>query len=203
VLNGQLGAGEIHSWSFSALVDDKLTISVAPNTNLDMEISIYGPDESKLAGRNDQSAGGTETVEIEIAEDGDISIQVKAASSGSGPYALVVTDEYSDPVVFLVGNLSYGGSASRFRAAGTEHIWHFLGEAGDVVDIELTTPDDIDLKFRFFGPAMGDPIALVDGAGSGAAEQASFTLAETGFYTIWISELSGKEGSYGLSLMDD
>ncbi len=202
VVNGQLAAGEVHRWTFDVEADDLLTISVGPDASLDIELSVFDEEGDKLAGRNDNLAGKSETVgDLAITEDGTIYIQIEGETGNSGSYGLVVMNEHSVPIVFM-GNLKYEDSVSRSLAAGVQHLWHFQGQAGDVVEITLSTNDDIDLQFHFFGPDMGDPIEIVDMSGSGESETASFTLNQTGFYSIGIKEYSGVEGSYALQLVD-
>ena len=86
--------------------------------------------------------------------------------------------------------------------ADTNHLWHFQGTAGDNITIRLAPTDNSDLAFVLYWPDMDDQPDRVDGSGSGGAEQSSFQLAETGFYTIWIEVYGGGEGGYELSLTD-
>jgi len=203
VVNGQFAVGEVHRWTFDVWVDDLLTISVGPDASLDVKLSVFDEHEDKLLGRDDQSTGETETVEdLLITADGAIFIQIEGVAGSGGDYALVLMDEFSESAILFMGNLEYEDSVSRSLATGVQHLWHFQGQTGDVVEITLSTNDDIDLQFHFFGPDMGDPIAIVDNFETGESETASFTLNQTGFYSIGIKEYSGVEGSYALQLVD-
>jgi hypothetical protein len=76
-----------------------------------------------------------------------------------------------------------------------------LGTGGDVVTIRVTPGDNSDLFIYLYGP---DGTILVDfhnETGEGEAEELlSFTLPDTGFYSILMGEYSFNAATYTISL---
>jgi hypothetical protein len=202
VVNAQLAAGETHGWYYNATAGDVITITVGPASDVDLELVVNDPQGTKVAGRDYTPAGGAETiVGLDLDQSGEYQILVNEVYGEPGDYGLVVMDRDSTTIRFI-GNLSYGASRSTSLPADTNHLWHFQGTDGDNITIRLTPTDNSDPAFVLYGPDMGNQIGRVDGSGSGDAEQSSFQLTETGFYTIWIEVFGGGDARYELSLTD-
>lgn len=202
VVNAQLAAGETHVWYYNATAGDVITITVGPARDVDLELVVNDPQGTWVTSRDYTPVGGAETiVGLILDQDEEYQILVNEVYGEPGDYALVVMDRDSTTIRFT-GNLSYGASRSTSLPADTDHLWHFQGTAGDNITIRLAPTDNSDLAFVLYGPDMDDQPDRVDGSGSGGAEQSSFQLAETGFYTIWIEVYGGGEGGYELSLTD-
>lgn len=202
VINARLYSGEVHRWYFDALNGDVITITVAPALGVDLELVINDPKGLKIAGRDYRPAGQAETIaNLALDQNGFYQIVVNEVNGHSGDYAVLVMDEFSIPVVFP-GNLTYGSSSAGSLPAGTYHIWHFLGDAGDLVDISLDPTDNSDLILTLYGPDMSQ-IARVDQQGPGDPELLSYTLTADGFYAILVKEYGGVASEYDLVLTDD
>jgi len=202
VVNAQLAAGETHSWYYNATAGDVITITVGPARDVDLELVVNDPLGTWVTGRDYTPVGGAETiVGLHLDQGGEYEILVNEVYGEPGDYALAVMDRDSTTIRFP-GNLSYGGSRSTSLPANTNHLWHFQGTVGDNIAIRLAPTDNSDLAFVLCGPDMDNQIDRVDGSGPGDAEESSFQLTETGFYTIWIEVYGGGEGGYELSLTD-
>jgi hypothetical protein len=197
VVNDALTAGQTHLWLFSALADDVITITVAPAAGLDLELTVRNAQGIKIRRRDDAGAGQAEIVAgLELAEGDGCQILVTETNDEPGDYALVVLDGSSIPIQFP-GNLTYGESVSGALAAGTHHIWHFSGTAGDSITIRLTPEGNSDLIFTFYGPNMASPpIGREDAGFAGTPEEGSYQLAETGFYSIGVEEYGRMPADY-------
>ncbi len=202
VINAQLSSGEIHRWYFDALNGDVITITVAPAFGVDLELVINDPKGLKIAGRDYRPAGQAEVIaNLALDQNGFYQIVVNEVDGHSGDYALVAVDEFSIPIIFP-GNLGYGASTSSSLPARSYHIWHFLGDAGDIVNISLDPTDDSDLILIFYGPDMLQ-LERVDQEGPGGPELLSYILDIDGFYSILVQEYVGMVSEYDLALTDN
>ncbi|MCK4831415.1 MAG: hypothetical protein KAS81_01545 [Anaerolineales bacterium] len=200
VVNGKLAAGETHRWFFSGATDNIITITAAPAAGVDIQIKVANPAGEEFLKLDSAMAGQAETITaLELTEDGGYHILLEAVDNGAGDYSLVVTDQFSIPILFP-GNLDYGSTEIESLPAETYHIWHFQGNAGDNVTIRLTPDQNSDLIFELYDPGMGYPIDRVDLRGAGDPEEESYQLAHTGFYSIWVSEYSEEAADYELSV---
>lgn len=194
VVNGILGSQEIHRWFYSG--SDMITISVAGDPDLDISVTVRNPAGADIERKDSALAGGTEVISnVELPDAGQYQILVSDVSGHAGNYAISITEPGSMPIIFP-GNLNYGTRVSVTMPIDSFHIWHFLGNAGDSVTIEVAPNDDTDLIFSFFGPDMDNEIDYIDFAIAGEAEVATFELAESGMYSIWVEEFSGESSSY-------
>jgi hypothetical protein len=202
VENGRLLAGQSQYWLFTASAGDVITITCGAASGVDLELTVNDPQGTKIAGRDYTGAGGAETIPgLALSLSGEYQIVIEEVDGLEGDYGIVALDSDSIAVRFT-GNLSYGDSRSTTLPANTYHLWHFLGAAGDRVNVRLMPKDGSDLVFQFYGPDMSTRIEYVDVSGPGAVEQADFTLTETGFYTIWVEEWDNEEASYELELTE-
>ena len=203
VANAKLDIGKIHRWLFDGFSGDVITVTVGPSEDMDLEITILGPQGDKLARRDDQAAGKAETIGgLALTVDGEYKVQVKEVDDTGGDYGLVLMDQLSSPYTFL-GTLVYNDSVSEHLSKEGIHIWFFQGEIGDDISITLEPDGASDGVLRLYGPGgVGDPIRQVDDTDEGGMENYQHLLIETGLYSIWVSEFSGLEGDYQLSITE-
>ena len=203
VENGTLSAGQSHYWLLAASAGDVITVTCGPASGVNLELTVNNPQGTEVASRNNNPAGGAETIPglvLELA--GDYQIVVDEVDGSAGDYGVVVLDSDATHIHFT-GNMGYDDIKSTTLPANTYHLWHFQGTAGDNITIRLAPSDaGSDLKFRFYGLDMDSSIELVDVDDPSGVEEADFTLAETGFYTVWVEELYLEEAAYELLVTD-
>ncbi len=118
-----------------------------------------------------------------------------------GYYAVLVLNDESYTFVFN-GTLELGQNESTIMREQNDHFWHFVGTAGDIVTIRVTPTDDSNLFLRLFDPAGILVVDFQDETDEGEAEELlSFTLPDTGFYSILVGELNFGEANYSITLM--
>ena len=201
VLNQTLEASQTHRWLMDGVASSEVTISLAAAPGLDLELVLLNPQGEELETADDHAAGGTETIsDRALTQTSLYAILVREVNGLAGAYALVITDEYSYPLVFP-GNIEIGEELDATLPAMTDHYWHFMADTGDEITIVLTPHSDADLIFTLFPPEGVDyPIDQVDETEDGGIEAADFILSESGFYTILVQEWSGDQAGYRLSL---
>lgn len=197
--NGVLGNDETHRWLFSG--SDVITISVAAESSIDISITVRNPAGDDIEKKDNALAGDAEVISgLELPDAGDYQILVSDINGLPGSYSVVVNDVGSWPYIFP-GNLNYNSELSTDLPADSVHIWHFMGQAGDYVRVQVLPNDGSDSIFLLFDPAMKE-IDYVDLAAAGDPESAEYTLAATGMYSVWVEEYGGEPSSYRISVTE-
>lgn len=202
VVKGSLAAGAVHLWEFELDAPDTATISVAPHPDLNVALTLLGPDGQVIVDNQDNaSTGRTESVgDVELPAAGIYQLLIRRVSGQAGAYAAVMLLSDSYTIVFP-GSLRYGDSATVTMAAESDHMWHFPGTAGDSITIIITPQDNSDIFFALYGPDMSSLVGLVDSGGPGEAEGLiNFTLPSTGFYSIEVMENDFARSNYRIDL---
>lgn len=221
-VSGELTASSPSAtYSIDAHAGDELTFSVTSDA-FDSYLTLLDAGGASLA--TDDDSGGDKNASIQafvVPEDGTYSIKVESYNQVStGAYTLTVTGEAnavpstptpgstSTPEATPAGTqppstgsaLAYGDSDSATLTEQSNVVYTFDGKAGDVVTIELTSPDfDAYLSLQ---DSSGDEIASDDdSAGNLNARIASFALPADGTYTIVAGSYGGGiSGAYTISL---
>jgi hypothetical protein len=201
----ELGANEIHRWPFVITSTAVITINVASEIDLDIEITILDPSGAVVAQQNNAQGGSPEVLTaVSLSELGTYDILVTSENGETGFYAILVLDVLDDDYYTFVFNntLEVGQSETTTARPNNDHFWFFFGTAGEQVTIRVSPTDISDLFIRLFGP---DDSLLVDfhnETGEGEVEELlSFTLTETGFYSLLLGELNFGASSYTISLI--
>lgn len=204
VVQVNLEGNQTHQWKFTGLTGGVITITVAPADGLDLEITLFNPEGTRVARQGDKLAGQTETIgNLELSIHGDYTLQVNELDGISGDYALILMD-ISSPKVIFPGNLEYGDDVDGTLAADTKHIWHFMGESGDNVTVYINPYDQADCVFQIYRPGGLDDLLFEQDSGEeGENEERTFQLDETGFYSIVVKEFYGNNTTYYLVLSGD
>jgi hypothetical protein len=199
-----LGENEIHRWPFVITTTAVITVNIASEFDLDAVIMVEDPSGNIIAQQNDAQDGAPEILtDILLAEPGTYNILITGENDTTGYYAILVSDVLDTGYYTFVfnGTMDIGESKSANSRVNNDHFWHFLGTGGDVVTIRVTPGDNSDLFIYLYGP---DGTILVDfhnETGEGEAEELlSFTLPDTGFYSILMGEYSFNAATYTISL---
>jgi hypothetical protein len=89
------------------------------------------------------------------------------------------------------------------RATGTlpdKAVWTFAGSAGQTITVDVES-GDFDSQIRLLN-LDGELLTEDDDSGEGMSAQVTFTLPETGIYTIEISSWNDKVGAYRVEVRD-
>jgi hypothetical protein len=203
---GPLQAGEIRplilseqgaKWHYEGQKDTYLTITTTAPENLDTFLALYGPDGLLLI--TDDDSGGNlnaEIFEFQLPVNGTFTIRANTI----GPSGLVTLTLSSADKVAGGGALLIGPSQSGTLRPGRVQRWTFSGEAGQVVEVSLTSADfDTFLELR---DSQDNILAENDDfAGSTNSGLERFVLPANDTYTVVtraLSEAAG--GEYALSL---
>jgi hypothetical protein len=196
------------------IVDVTLT-----STEFDTFLTLTGPDGAILLTDDDSGGdGNARIVEFTLPTDGEYSIRVDSYNLiSTGAYTLVVDGTFgaeatAEPTATATpdatplpldpgGVLAYGQSVegSIDAAIGTVSFT-FEGAAGDVVTVDLLSPD-FDAYLVLQGPDGDELAADDDSAGNLNARIDAFPLPSDGIYTLVASSYGGSaEGAFTLTL---
>jgi hypothetical protein len=194
---GHLLANEIHRWPHVITATKRLTVNLASELSLDLALRIQDAEGNVIAEQNKALAGEPEIIrEVLLPEAGIYDILVSAPSAESGHYAILISHSDSYPFVFQ-GTLDFGESAAGTMPEENDHFWFFSGAAGQVVTIIVTPNDGSDIFLNLFGTDGVSLIRFHDEMAGGEAEQiSSYTLPETGLYSLRIGEYNFGPSSY-------
>jgi hypothetical protein len=196
-----LGDNEIHRWPFVITSTAVITVNIASEIALDAVITIRSPSGNIIAEQNKAQDGAPEILAaVPLTELGTYDILISSENDVSGYYAILVLDQDSYTFVFN-GTLTIGQSQSTIMRETNDHFWQFYGTAGDIVTIRVTPSDNSDLFIRLFGPNDTLLVDFHDETSAGEIEEIiSFTLPDTGIYSILIGEFSFGESAYSIAL---
>jgi hypothetical protein len=203
VTKTNLQVGAVHRWQFAVnltIMSAPITITVAPDIGMDVALTILDPQGGIVVdNHNTGGAGQPETAFLTGIENGNYQILISQAGGAGASYALVVLNDFSQPLVFA-GSLSYGDIRTANLPAEKDHMWHFEGTAGQSINVAVRAQGNANLGFGLYNPAMQE-LVWIDEAGGGGVEQLiNFTLPATGFYSIWIQEDLFAAATYELQL---
>lgn len=199
---GQLGANEIHRWPFAVTSAGVITVNIASELELDAGIMIRDPSGNIVGQQNNAQDGAPEVlVTVPLTELGTYDVLITNENDVTGYYAILVLTEESYTFVFN-GTIDTGQSEPAELKTDNDHFWHFYGTAGDIVTIRVTPNDNSDLFIRLFDPEAHLTVELHNETGPGEVEELlSYTLPDTGFYSILVGELNFGAANYTISLM--
>jgi hypothetical protein len=197
----EISAGALHQWQFVGSGGTFATISVAASPDLDLSLEVVGPDGASLQLEDQEGTGGVETIDgLELEDTGTHFIRVRALNSSSGAYALVLLDSDSEPFYVFQGNITYSGTGSGNLPASVDHLYNFMGSAGDRITITVSGVGSSDMVIYLLGPD-GSELAFVDNNGPGAQEQlAGFLLTASGYYSIGTGDANFEPATYTMTL---
>jgi hypothetical protein len=186
-----------------------LISAVTESGPLDTRLSLYPPDGS---GAETQSLcdifGCRDQLEWVLAQTGIYTLLVQDGSSvQKGTYQLTFTKlpGSATTITDMDGGQLVSGDvvAGRIQVASDVDVWRFYGSAGqNAIITATTTSGSLDTRIRVFppgsGPAEQESVCDI----FGCRDQVSFQLAETGLYTVAISDGGETQrGDYSLSLI--
>src|SRR5579859_2063197 len=98
------------------------------------------------------------------------------------------------------GDITYGQSVNGTLKSGAQDTWHFLGNAGDLVNIAVT-PTSGDLQpLLTIQDSTGQTIAGTQAAGSQGSATLKTRLPQGGSYLIQVAANGKSAGDYTLAL---
>ncbi len=199
----ELMTNEMHRWPFVITSTTVITVNIATQLDLDAGIAIRDPSGNIVAQQNKSQDNSPEImVAIPLNETGTYDILITNENNASGHYAILVLNDESYTFVFN-GTLDKGQSESAELRENNDHFWNFFGTAGETITIRVTPADDSNLFIRMFGADATLVVDFHDETGSGEVEELlSFTLPDTGFYSILVGELNFGASNYMIALMN-
>lgn len=187
-----------YKWQFQGGAGKFLTVSVATEEKVDSYLSLYAPDGTLLV--SDDDSGGNlnaEIFEFELPVDGKYTIRAYAVQ-GAG--LVTVTANVADRASGG-GPLTVGAPQTGVLKPGRVHNWEFIGEAGQIVNLKMNSPDfDTFLELR-----NSQNVILVenDDSPDGGTNSSIdlFTLPTDDTYTVVARGVSEQEGgNYDITL---
>lgn len=156
-----------------------------------MAISFYDLDGDLIAEQNDAQNGEPEILSsLALPSAGTYEIRVHSPGNASGQYAILVYDEGSYPFIFQ-GTLAYGGSQNAALDVESDHFWHFVGQSGDVVTVNVDQSDNSDLILRLYGPDGLSLIEYSNKSPAGIPERLlNYSLPDSGLYSVVVGEFN-------------
>ena len=199
----RLEANQTHQWLYDIGASESITVSVV-SAEADLVISILDPNGQQLIEANNFAAGQVETVQnFALTAVGEYKIRVYANGRNATDYAIMITSSESYTFIFR-GVMEYGDLQEATSKANNDHFWHFRGQEGDVISINLSPMDESDLFLELYGPDAERISEFIDDGTSGEAESiVDFVLPATGLYSIRIGEFDFLSATYEIELLSN
>lgn len=197
----RLGVSEIHQWLYDVSASEAITVSVV-SADADLIISILDPNEQQLIEANNFAAGQVETIQnFALSTLGEYKIRVRSSGRSATDYAIMITSSESYTFIFR-GVMEYGDLQEATSKANNDHFWHFRGQEGDVITINLNPMDDSDPFLELYGPDAERISESIDDGTNGEGESlVDFELPATGLYSIRVGEWEFLPMTYELELL--
>ncbi len=199
-----ISANGAHTYQFVGSSGDVINIAAVPQNGLDVSIQLIGPSGATLLTQALTGPGQVESLgPLTLAGSGIHKVIIHSID-GSGYYAIVVQETDALPYIVFKGNIAYGDSVSGNVPIDQDHLWTFMGSAGDTISIraEATTdtdlilylndPDSIELDFADENLTLGPP--------NDVEEIRQLPLTDNGMYTIGVGEIDFNPIGYTLTL---
>jgi len=192
------------TYQFVASSGDVINIAAAPQNGLDVSIQLIGPSGATLLTQALNGPGLVESLgPLTLAGSGIHKVIIHSLN-GSGYYAMVVQETDALPYLVFKGNIAYGDAVSGSVPIDQDHLWNFMGSAGDTISIRavattdtdlilyLNDPDSIELDFVDENLTVGPP--------NDVEEIRQLPLTANGMYTIGVGEIDFNTIGYTLTL---
>ncbi len=189
-------------WTFNAAGDRYTSLFLRPEEpQLDMTLTLYGPDRQTVARVDNGYAGASEVVtDLRLDQPGTYLVEVSEFFQDDGRYTLSFVQ--SDlPQYSTGGRIEFGQAIRGELAPQGQQYWVFGGTPGQRISIVVEPADtSIDPVLELFGPD-GRQLVTLDEGFSGDPELISgFELPAAGEYAILVRSFSQQGGSFTLSL---
>jgi hypothetical protein len=203
-----LAANQTDSWSSVIYNDETFVIQVIAPTPADPVLSVIRDDQVIINRQNTAAAGNVETVQLSgSSEDGEtFEIVIETADRSATDYSLVVHDQEpeNDYQRAIRGFLTSGSPQNNITLpANTEHLWYFVGNAGNTLSLTVSPGSANDDPFpALIGPETDEDLGSMQDMGDGEDDTLTgFMLPATGLYAIFIGDNNDYEGfTYTLTL---
>jgi hypothetical protein len=197
---GFLVSNQIDRWPIVITATTAITVNLAAELGLDVAFQVRDSGGNILAEQDGGADGQPEFLEdITLPVAGAYELLVSSPNNGTGAYAILINSTESYSFRFQ-GTVSYGDTRDSEILAFNDHLWHFSGTAGVTITVAVTPAGNANMFMRLFGP---DALILVDfhnETGAGEMETLTFTLPESGFYSLVIGEFDYRAADYQISL---
>lgn len=198
---GTLQPREAHAWFVPGRAGDHVLIRVNPfSAALDLDVWLLDPRFERVVAVDEFTAGGSETVELTLADDGQYVVLVRDFNGEPGDYEIVLG---AAPAATprSAGSLDYGGVVISAVPPGAAEAWTFNAAAGDIIDIEARPGDTRgDLVMNLRGPDGMSALQVDDNSAGGVETIRAFAVPVAGPWQIVLSEFFGDRAGYHLRL---
>jgi hypothetical protein len=199
--SGTLNNSEAHAWFFEGRPGDEVRVAVRPLTDiLDLEVWLFNPAIERLTAKDEFAAGDTETIEFTLLEEGQYLILVREFFGEAGGYEIELA---ASPAIApeFVGRINYGEPVNGTLAPQQLALWQFTGDAGDVLDIELTPDSNSEDMVLILQDPQGNTVQEVDESPAGQSESIyGLTIPADGQWNLVVKSFFEEAGTYTLSV---
>lgn len=189
-------------WTFDAAANQYASLALAATEpQLDLALTLLGPDRQTIAHIDNGYAGATETVtDLLLAQPGTYIVEVSDFYGASGGYTLSLALS-ARPQFSAGGSIAVGQALQGELPANGQHYWVFQGTAGQHVSVVVEPgAATVDAIIDVYGPD-GQRLAAYDEGFSGDPEIITgLELPATGEYAILVRSFAPQGGPYTISL---
>lgn len=202
LVSATLEPGVNDIWTFNSAGNRYTSLFLRPEEpQLDMTLTLYGPDRQTISRIDNGYAGSTEAVtDLLLDQPGSYLVEVSEFFQDDGRYTLSFVQ--SDlPQYSTGGRIEFGEALQGELPPRGQQYWVFGGTPGQRVSIVVEPAvSTLDPVLELYGPD-GQQLVTLDEGFSGDPELISgFELPTTGEYAILIRSFSQQGGTFTLSL---
>lgn len=196
-----LHSQEVHAWFFQGTAGDHVLVRVTPlGPSLDVDVWLLDGDLNRIASVDSYATGEPETIEMNLAMDGQFVILVRDYNREAGDYEIALgAAPAATPE--LAGSLSYGDTIMGAIQPETTAAWAFNARLGDIIEVSIRPNESkSDIQLLLQNPD-GSTVLEVDAGSAGQGERIDgYTIAMDGQWRLLLREFFGEPATYELSL---
>jgi hypothetical protein len=198
---GTLGLNNSERWRYIITATQTIDLQIVPDAGLELIVTVMDHNGQVVSANTTTSPGQKVTLAaVNLPQAGEYAILLTTLENGSGNYAILLSDEDTYNFLFRE-NLVDGVAHTGDLLPENDHFYFFSGTAGEVVDLTARPLDNADLFLRLFDPSGITLFSFHDENSAGQAEQIStYSLPETGLYSLLIGEQAFAGGAYEVVL---
>ena len=200
---GLMPSNEIHDWQLGLSERSVITISLAAEPQLKLNLEIFDQNNNVISSSNTATANQIETVKsLTVDPDKAYTIRVRNSTTNEeGSYVVLVWGNMEDSSILDARGILEDGqmkSATSPPIENAGHYWFFYGEEDEVISINTTADGSHSMWMLLYDPE-GIPMDI-DGAVFVEESIEDITLPLTGLYSILVEEYFYEMANYTIKL---
>lgn len=199
----RLEANETHSWLVEPGYTGNFVVQAFAPAPANLVLSVVKDGQITVNRQNSAAAGQIETLSIPVASDEErYEVLVESADGSATDYFILLHDtnaDNGDIQRVAHGLLTPGSQQNNISLpADTDHVWYFIGNAGDDLSVTVSPGSDDDTYVALIGVGTDEDPGDIEDGDYGEEDTIDYTLSSSGLYVIVVGDYDFDGASYSI-----